>query len=176
MCAWIRRVLIVFVVVCCGSAVSPARQAIVSTGQVSVSPRLPQPQPHNWQRQSGIQSHFHSAEWMSVFRGMHRWQRLYSIGNSPENSPNSPQNHIHINYVQELFFLWGSCVSATGRMRHELKYADEFFFLFSSFSLFFTRSTWSTKRDVFNIFCNPLDKKQWEFSFFHHEMERNIYI
>lgn len=35
--------MIVFVVVCCGSAVSPARHAIVSNGQVGISPCLPHP-------------------------------------------------------------------------------------------------------------------------------------
>lgn len=140
-----------FGLVCCGGAVSPARHAIVYNGQHF--PLSPPPQLHNWQRQSGIQSHFHSAEWMSVFRGMHRWQRLYSSGNSPENSPNSPENHIHIKLCSGTeAFLWGSCVSVTSRMRHEPKYADDFFsfFLFRSF---FDSSKFIWK--VLNIFSNP---------------------
>lgn len=136
-----------FGLVCCGGAVSPARQAIVYNGQHF--PLSPPPQPHNWQRQSGIQSHFHSAEWMSVFRGMHRWQRLYSSGNSPENSPNSPENHIHIKLCSGTeAFLWGSCVSVTGW--DMTKICWRFFFLFFSFALFLTRLKFIWK--VLNIF------------------------
>lgn len=143
---WNRRVLIVFGLVWCGVAVSPERHAIVYNGQhLPLSPPL---QPHNWQRQSGIQSHFHSAESMSGFRGMHRWQRLYSSGSSPENSPNPPQNHIHIKLCSGSgSFPWRSCVSAIGRMRHEPKYADEFFSFFLSLFL-----TWSTVFGKFFFF------------------------
>lgn len=66
------------------------------------------------------------SEWASSL------QRLYSSGNSPENSPNSAENNMQI------ALCWGtgaspcgSCVSATGRMRHEPKYADQFYFFFS---------------------------------------------